>query len=91
MTQIKESLAHKIYDVLAKHCGASEQERHHFVYLQIKGCTEYRFRGIFGLGGKFWNNNGRLYVTCYPEDAIPERNSIIKSVNQRLAILKEEA
>jgi hypothetical protein len=53
-------------------------------------CAEYRFQGDLGFGGKFWRNDGRWYVSAYPEDvkARPERAGIIEATNAALAELQ---
>lgn len=53
-------------------------------------CTEYRFMGDLGFGGKFRNNGNRdntPYVDCYPENETPERLKMIEAANKRLAEL----
>lgn len=60
--------ANAIWDVLVEHAGATEHGREDFVFHQTDMRTdEYRFMGMLGFGGKFWNYNGRWYVTAYPE------------------------
>lgn len=61
--------ANAVYDILTLHAGAREKGRIDFVHHQTAGvCTEYRFQADLGFGGKFWNTNGRWYVTAYRED-----------------------
>lgn len=83
--KITEELADRIYDILVKDAGAYEPDRSGFVHRQSnERITEWRFCGSLGFGGKFWNNNGRLYVSCYREDSTPEREAIIEKVNAQL-------
>lgn len=78
--------ANAIYDILVSQCGAPEQDRFSFVCAQTDGAvSEWRFGGKLGFGGKFWCNGGRLYVSCYPEDLTPTRESLIQAANTALA------
>ena len=83
--------ANKLYDILVEECGALETERENFVYHQTNDpeelVREWRFCGNLGFGGKFWRNDGRLYVNCYNEDMTPERQKMIDRANQRLSEL----
>lgn len=84
--------AYNIYTILVEECGALEREREHFVYVQTDGdVPEYRFQGDLGFGGKFWRNNGRWYVNCYPENETHERFMMIRRANIRLANLRSKA
>jgi hypothetical protein len=83
--------ANAVYDILVRYAGASEHNRDDFVTIQThQPCTEYRFMGSLGFGGKFWRNDGRWYVSAYPEDiaAQPERERAIRLTNGPLAGLK---
>lgn len=91
--------ANAVYDVLVGICGASDAKtrtdpyvgpRADFEYHQTAGATdEYRFQGALGFGGKFWNCNGRWYVTCYREDETAQRRAMIEATNAALAALRE--
>lgn len=88
MDMTKED-AHAVYDILVEECGALEDERERFVRYHAKldpdsSPTEWRFQGDLGFGGKFWRNNGRWYVNCYPESRNDERNEMIHKANERL-------
>jgi len=51
-------------------------------------CTEYRFMGALGFGGKFRNNGNRdgvPHVDCYRENQSPQRLEMIEKANARLA------
>lgn len=84
---IPETIANKIYDILTAECGAPDWMRDDFVYFctNLFQSREYRFIGSLGFGGKFWHNDGRFYVNCYPEDMTVPRAEAIKSANEKLA------
>ena len=85
-------LANKIFDILVADAGAQEQDRHSFIHAQCKDeykCREFRFCGDLGFGGKFWVNNDRLYVSCYPEDMTKKRGDIVEKVNAKLAVWQQ--
>lgn len=77
--------ANKVYDLLVKHGGATELDRKSFIHSHCKDkyeCTEWRFCGKLGFGGKYrstWNG-----VTCYSEDETPERVKLIAFLNEEL-------
>lgn len=80
----------KAYQILCEHAGAqaSEREKQCFIqaFLDEKHLTsEYRFGGKLGQGGKFWNSNGSLHVTCYLED----RDDCIDLINKVNGLLHE--
>lgn len=81
------AVASDIWDIL-KDAGAPEGGRSQFIIAQMTACVEYRFGGLLGFGGKFWNYRDKWYVTCYPEDDTPERTVLINGVNQKLSDLK---
>lgn len=72
-----------IWDVLVETCGAPPQMWDQFK-LYFPECTEFRFQGDLGFGGKVWANRGRIYVNCYPEDETPERATLIRVANAQL-------
>jgi hypothetical protein len=79
----------QIWHILTDNVGASrnEYDRHGFVIEAVAGTwTEWRFGGMLGMGGKVWNNCGRVYVTCYSESETPERLAAIEKAN---ALLKQ--
>ena len=87
---IPEAIAHLIYDVLVRECNASEYWREDFV-LSVSGerghpCTEYRFCGSLGFGGKF--RTERWTVDYYQEDDSTKRTKIAKRTNEALAALR---
>jgi hypothetical protein len=92
--RIPEKYAVRIWDLLVERLDAQAGEQDAFVWTQSRGCTEYRFGGKLGFGGKFWHNGGRWYVDAYREDKIlfdPSLLATIDLVNQELQILREEA
>jgi len=86
---IPRNVASQVFDLLVKHAEANESDRDSFLHAQERGCTEYRFCGSLGFGGKFWDNAGRWYVTCYSEDETPARLTAIDATNTALAALRE--
>src|SRR6185312_14716735 len=82
--------AKAIYDILVAHAGASVAENNYqqFRRFMEEGDKEYRFQGLLGYGGKFWNTDGRWFVNCYSEDVTPERAKIIEQTNIHLVKLK---
>lgn len=75
-----------VWDVLVAECGAREEERQDFLY-HWPGCTEYRFIGRLGFGGKVWSNHGEVYVSYYPEDETNARNEMVQRANAKLSAL----
>lgn len=88
--EMSEQAARSICRILKEECGATDFMLEGF--WRAEGdhvCTEYRFQGYLGFGGKFWSANGRWYVTCYSEDETPERQEMIRKANERLAALRQ--
>jgi len=84
-TRLTAAQANAVYDLLVQHAGASEEGRESFVSAETsQHCTEYRFGGSLGFGGKFWRNAGAWYVTAYPEtiEARPEIRQAIDATNR---------
>lgn len=80
----------KCYDILVEHLHAKPEDYESFIQYLMEEDNfpkEYRFCGILGFGGKFWRNDGKLYVSCYREDETPVRMRKIKKVNQLLSEL----
>lgn len=89
--RLTEEAAEHIYEILVRVLDAPTGHwKDDFVYHQTKGCTEYRFMGCLGFGGKFWNVNGQWLVNCYPEDRNEERDGLMKLANDALAHLRSE-
>ena len=83
-------LYHKVWDILVEYAGAREDDRPRFVQACLEkdkfGCLrEWRFCGLLGFGGKFWRNDGNIYISCYPEDRTRTRDKIVAEVNGLLA------
>lgn len=90
-------LYERCWEILVEHAGASRNPHDHRGFIlscldngKYDKLREYRFCGLLGFGGKFWRNDGRLYITCYPEDETPERRGIIEKVNALLAEITPE-
>jgi hypothetical protein len=93
--QIPEDLATEIFDILVKHAGYFKCSSNKQEFLQCQnespsklnefgGCTEYRFQGKLGFGGKFWNINNKFYISAYLEDLNEDTNKTINIVNELL-------
>lgn len=88
--KITREQAAQIWDILVQHAGANSSPDamgdfiHHALY---DHWTEYRFCGKLGFGGKVWNNNNRIYVTCYREDETEVMKQIVKTANDLLGKL----
>ena len=81
--------AFAIAKILMKHCGLTFSMAREFAIGQAGKCyPEWRFQGALGFGGKFWNWDGRWYVSCYREDDSPERSKMIEQANLDLAQLR---
>ena len=83
MTQSK---ANKVYDLLVSIGGAYEPNRDSFIYHHTEnkdGCSEWRFCGKLGFGGKYRSQTNT--VDCYYEDFDKEREAIINQLNEALS------
>lgn len=80
-------LADRVYDVLIRLAGASEQHRFEFVVLAGAGqLSEFRFGGSLGWGGKVRYSRPRgFYVDCYREHLNDERRAVIERTNRALS------
>lgn len=92
---LTDEQANRIYDILVRNAGADN--RSHYREMFVVGVTnpkmrEYRFIGDLGFGGKFWNSDGKWYVTAYGEDikyyVLSDRAEMITNANAALAGLK---
>lgn len=82
--------ADKIFDILMDTTGVKEVQRGEFLHHR-DDIIEFRlYTGQLGFGGKFWNNGGRWYVTCYRESETPDILGRIARANERLVRLKEQ-
>lgn len=87
---LNKRFANKVYDVLVETGGAREDERNNFLYHHCEseyGCGEWRFRGVFGMGGKYLSK--RNIVTYYSEDETPELKELAEKINDELSELKK--
>lgn len=87
-----EEIFKKAWAILVEHGGAVKHEEEKDAFVQSfltpeHPTVEWRFSGNLGFGGKFWRNDDRYYVTCYPEDRNPKREATIERVNKLLAEL----
>ena len=95
--EITKEQARAILQILREGCGyrADPYNGEGFMHAittvgNTHACTEYRFCGVLGFGGKFRNNGNNdnvPYVDCYPEDETEERRTVIEHANARLAEL----
>ena len=78
-----------VYDILVAVCSAPDDDcaRSSFGTTMLQGCSEYRFCGIFGFGGKFWL--GDFAVNYYRENATPKLDRIQNDANAKLAALRQ--
>lgn len=59
-------------------------------FAENHGDYEFRFQGDLGFGGKFWDYDGRWYVTYYAEDQTKNRDDIEIRANIALEELKQK-
>ena len=86
-----EEYYNKVYDILVNIGGAVETDRIAFVYEHLNAeypCTEWRFSGKLGFGGKY--RSKRNTVDCYQEDETSKRIELIKLMNKELAKIKKK-
>lgn len=91
---IPKEQASAIYDVLVQRCKASESERDSFLYSHAERQytpNEWRFCGVLGFGGKFWNTESKWYVSAYSENIDAETRLIIAETNEVLQRMFIEA
>ena len=88
MQKMTKEKADKVYDLLVTIGGAYEGDRDNFIYHHSESkdvCSEWRFCGYFGFGGKYWSEYNS--VNCYSEDETPERIKLGYKLNDALAKL----
>jgi hypothetical protein len=86
MAKMTKEKAGKVYDLLVSIGGAYEPDRDNFIYHHTEskeGCSEWRFSGKLGFGGKY--RSGYNGVDCYREDETPERIKLMNELNGALA------
>ena len=91
--KLTPEIAQKVYKIL-EDIGAPSNMREAFIHYQTKDeIMEWRFQGLLGFGGKFWNeysyinNKYEWRVSCYTEDENPKRLKLIEETNKKLKIL----
>lgn len=88
MNMEPKAIFSRAFDILVEHAGVRDYrdwQRETFVRdFAEDTTTEWRFQGLLGFGGKFWRNDGRYYISCYPEDRTAERDAIVEKVNELL-------
>lgn len=78
-----------VYDALVTIGGADESMRDNFIHHHTNEeypCTEWRFCGHLGFGGKYRSRTNK--VDCYSEDETPTRAVIMANLNRALAKLQ---
>lgn len=81
--------ANQVYDILVKMGSASESMRDSFIYYNCEsedGCSEWRFGGKLGFGGKYRVQYNK--VDCWSEDETPSILNLITEINNELSKLK---
>lgn len=89
---LTEDQGHKVFDILSEY-GAHPDDRYSFVsYLSEQhGNHEFRFRGIFGFGGKFrLNGYSGFQADYYPENHTPELDIKMVELRARLKTIYKE-
>lgn len=99
--EINRAQAETVLLILKEECGyrADPYDGEGFIRAIITGgkvniCSEYRFIGAIGSGGKFRNNgncDNTPYVDSYQESLNPERRAMIERANKRLADLFKQS
>lgn len=88
--KLTPSIAREIFQVLMEECEAHSDDEDSFVYAQERGCSEFRFMGNLGFGGKFYCEDYEWRVGCYKEDDTPERIERIHRVNVVLEQMRQK-
>ena len=88
MKHITPEIAALICEILQRNIEFSPSWFESFA-IHINESREYRIQGNLGFGGKFWNDNNKWYVNCYPEHMTDERRAIIDKTNAELKVLRE--
>lgn len=84
-----EIFYNKVYDILVEKGEALEVERETFILnhiLECQLCKEWRFKGLFGFGGKYRRLTNT--IDCYREDETPELLTLIDEINVLLKNIK---
>lgn len=85
---LTEAQAEQIYKILSEECDAHPSNLLDFTleFTSKDPCSEWRFQGSLGFGGKF--RYPRMSVDCYREDETAARLKSIEAANKRLTELK---
>lgn len=87
MTKLTRAQANTVWTLLVKYC-ANEADWHSFMHYFCNDSPhghEFRFRGIFGHGGKVRMDSYRgLWASYYSEDGTPELNKKMEELNASL-------
>jgi hypothetical protein len=92
MMRFNDLVANQIYSILEEECGASKygHDRFEFVVQMCdRDCTEFRFQGFLGFGGKLYRSYDKVYVGYYPEDETSDRKIAADKANKRIETLLE--
>jgi hypothetical protein len=71
--------------ILIEECGAAPDYLELCAFDHHWPCSEFRFIGGLGFGGKVHYDQGRARVSCYAEHRTAERLAMIDRANARLA------
>jgi hypothetical protein len=85
-----KEFADEVYNILVQYGEATEGDRASFVdshsnHRQYGECTEWRFCGNLGFGGKYRSNTNT--VDCYKEDLNEKKENTIKVINENLQLV----
>ncbi len=84
----RTQLARLIYNILVQVGGGNEISWPEFSAWFLgdpdERGLEFRFIGEFGMGGKFWRNDGRFYVNYYPDNKTVRRKHLAVEINELL-------
>lgn len=81
MTKLTVEQANEVYNLLVHRAGAHEYYRRCFIddLTEEEWTHEYRFMGIYGIGGKLWLGAAKgLSVDYHPENRTPELDQKMK-------------
>jgi len=87
---LDKDIANKVYDLLVSIGGALEKERRDFIYHHCEdeyGCSEWRFQGNLGFGGKYKSQTN--HVSNYPENETNFTKAVKELLQAELKKLKE--
>jgi len=83
----------RCWNVLIKHAGVNNSMKNHFIYCMLieeHPTNEYRFGGVFGMGGKFWRHNSKIYINYYHEDRSSKLDKVQSLINNYLLEIQDE-